>query len=572
VPAVDAPLNDAGESESVQLFVELMRRRDASFRLTEANAPFVAAICRRLEGIPLAIELAVARTASMPLADVHARLDQMFQLLRSGHRTAPARHQTLSAMIDWSYESLPGEATTALERLSAFAGGFDLELAQAALVEDGVSEWDVLDVIATLVEKNLVQMDADAVGTRYRFLEPIRQYAAERLAARGASAVATARRRHRDAFRDLAERAYPLLIGPDQLRWMQRLDREVDNFRLALGFSIEDASNDEDGVRLAHHLHRYAARATALVREVRATLTALLARSTPPPALHALALWTVANLTADQSERRAGLERSLAIAEGVGADALVAKVLYSLVGAYITQGDDDPINGLFDQALALSTRAEEPWLTGTLLDLRGMRRATVLGDFDAGREDLMEASRLARDLGDRAGMGSALQNLGVVELARGQFEDARLRLEEAFVEFQAAGMAADAAIAYDLGCAYLRCGQLDEARERFLRALTVDQNAGHEVFLSRDVLAAAFVAARAGLAELATTLHCAARAHSARLGAMFEPYLREWQNTDLADLLRVLGQPRFDSASERGIRLSLAETVTEAASVLGAVS
>jgi predicted ATPase len=237
--------------ESVQLFAEHASMYQRGFIVDGANAAAVAAICVRLDGIPLALELAAARLGSLSVPEINARLDQRFRLLTTGNRTARPRHQTLRALIDWSYDLLGSEERIVFERLSVFVGGWTLDAAEAVVHGGDVTEWEVLDLLAALVGKSLVQAEVIGESTRYRLLETVRQYAAERLALRAGADLKDTPAAHRDHYLSLVETAAAQLRGPDELRWLDTIEAEFDNIRAALAFSIADPDSAEPGLRLA---------------------------------------------------------------------------------------------------------------------------------------------------------------------------------------------------------------------------------------------------------------------------------------------------------------------------------
>jgi predicted ATPase len=243
--------------ESVQLFTEHAMMHRQGFALDEDNAAAVAAVCVRLDGIPLALELAAARLGSLSVSEVSSLLDQRFRLLTGGSRTALPRHRTLRALIDWSYELLNPEEQIVLDRLSVFAGGWTLAAAEAVTSRGDTGEWQVLDRLAALVDKSLVQAEEAKGSTRYRLLETVRHYAAERLARRADSELDQTRAAHRDYYLALVETADTHLRGPDETAWLDRLEAEFDNIRAALAFSVADPGSAEPGLRLAAGLHRF---------------------------------------------------------------------------------------------------------------------------------------------------------------------------------------------------------------------------------------------------------------------------------------------------------------------------
>jgi predicted ATPase/class 3 adenylate cyclase len=242
VPDAGADLDAVGHCEAVRLFVDRAQAVIAGFVLDAGNAGAVAQVCRRLDGIALAIELAAARVTTLTPGELARRLDQRFRLLAGGRRTAVERHQTLRAAIDWSYELLEVPEQRLLERVGVFAGGFTLEAAEQVASGAGIEADDVLELLAALVGRSLLVADVDAAKTRYTLLETIRQYAQERLDTTGdADRV---RGQHAAYYTAFAEAVAPNLAGPDEIKLVQSLDREVDNLRAALNWAIDTQDID----------------------------------------------------------------------------------------------------------------------------------------------------------------------------------------------------------------------------------------------------------------------------------------------------------------------------------------
>jgi predicted ATPase len=223
-----------------------------SFQINYDNVKTVADICRRLDGVPLAIELAAARTKLLSVAQIRERLHDRFRLLAGGGRTAVARQRTLEATVDWSYELLSPLERQLLNRLSVFSSGWTLDAAERVCGGRGIDEGEIIDLLARLVDKSLVIVDDGGVEARYRFLETIRQYARDRLVqSREIEPLAQA---HLDYFLALAQEAEPKLIGPDQAAWLHRLDVEHDNLRSAMDWSLSDSARRADALPLALRL------------------------------------------------------------------------------------------------------------------------------------------------------------------------------------------------------------------------------------------------------------------------------------------------------------------------------
>ncbi len=227
------------QSAAARLFIERAMTANDHFRVTEQNAQAIAQICRRLDGIPLAIELAAARVKALSVEQIAARLDDVFRLLSGGSRTAMLRQQTLAAAMDWSYNLLSKPERALLQRLAVFAGGWTLDAAEQICAGDEIESFDVLDLLTQLVNKSLVVAENSADGAaRYRFLETLRQFARYRLYE--AEAVEAVSDKHLDFFVAFAETARAHLRGPEQIEWLARLDAEHDNLRAALTWAISE--------------------------------------------------------------------------------------------------------------------------------------------------------------------------------------------------------------------------------------------------------------------------------------------------------------------------------------------
>ena len=216
--------------------------------MTPANAPALASLCQRLDGIPLALELSAARIRSLSVEEINARLDNRFRLLTGGSRAALPRQQTLRALIDWSYDLLNPQEKTLFHRLSVFAGGWTLEAAEQICSGGEIEDWETLDLLTSLVEKSLAVAETEQGETRYRLLETLRQYGQDRLLESGEAAAL--RRRHLEYFLALALEAEPKLAGEEQARWLQRLETEHENLRAALEQSLKEQEETSEATAL----------------------------------------------------------------------------------------------------------------------------------------------------------------------------------------------------------------------------------------------------------------------------------------------------------------------------------
>jgi predicted ATPase/DNA-binding SARP family transcriptional activator len=421
---------------AVRLFVERAASVQPGFRLASAaEAAAVGQICRRLDGIPLALELAAARVTVLPVAQIAARLDDRFRLLTQGARGALPRQQTLRALIDWSHDLLTEPEQGLLRRLSVFAGGWTLEAAEAVGRGEGVDEWEVLDLLTSLVEKSLVLYEVETGGAedRYRLLETVRQYARDRL--REAGETEAVRERHRDWFVMLAEEAAPELEGGNQAAWLQRLEREHDNLRAALSWSLEPVANaPEKGLRLGGALWRFWY-ARGYWTEGRAHLAELLALPGADArtvarghGLHGAG--TLAWRQADYRSARALWEESLAIWRERGNKEGIAWALRGLANvAHEQAGDYRTARALADESLAIFRElGVKGGIAASLWTLGRVARAQW--EYGEARVLLEEGVALFRELGDKGSIASTLNRLGAVARDQGEYEEARVLLEE----------------------------------------------------------------------------------------------------------------------------------------------
>ena len=407
-------------SDAVRLFAERAASAQPAFRVSEENARHVAEICYRLDGIPLALELAAARARSVPIATIAARLDDRFRLLTGGDRTMLPRQQTLRALIDWSHELLSESERRLFARLSVFAGGFTLEAAEAVTADARLAASQVLDTLAQLVDKSLVVLDASTA--RYRMLETVREYATERLDASGESAPM--RERHLRHYVAFAEREVPKLWGHGQAQAFAQLDAERENLLAAHAACASATDGTELGLRLAglkfYWIHRgvpglgYRLAVEALARTPAADRSELRCR----------ALFDAGQMACYMGRYREGqalLEESLAIARDIGNSMRIASALQPLAMACLGQGDAAAAQRHLQEALEL-VRAQ-----GSRHDLAAALNAMAQvhrtrNDLDAAVPLYEQVVGLARETGDRETAAFGLLNLAMASIGRGTNE------------------------------------------------------------------------------------------------------------------------------------------------------
>jgi predicted ATPase/class 3 adenylate cyclase/DNA-binding CsgD family transcriptional regulator len=322
-------LEAVGQFDAVRLFIERARKARHNFTVTNDNAPAVAEICQELDGLPLAIELAAARVRMMSVEQIAGGLGDRFHLLTGGTRTVLPRHQTLRASVDWSHELLSDAERALLRRLSVFAGGFTLDLAEAVCADELLEPVAILDLLTSLVDKSLVVAQERAGAVRYRLLETVRQYALERLL--DAGEAAGVHDRHRDAMLELAEAIAPQLHGPGQREWLDVLDGEAANLTAALDHAVE--TDGERALRLSVAL-TFWWRLRGLLRAGERGFTRALDAADPTSSsLRAYALWgggLMAGFLGDLATALARVEEARVVAEEVGDQAALARALGAL--------------------------------------------------------------------------------------------------------------------------------------------------------------------------------------------------------------------------------------------------
>lgn len=549
VPSLSVPeeiarsREDLARSEAVRLFAARARAVSPGFSLTDENAPAVAQICERLDGMPLAIELAAARIQALSPHQVLRRLDDRFLLLTGGGRSAAPRQRTLRATMDWSYDLLPKEEQTLLRRLSIFAGGFTLETAEEVCSGEDVERGAVLALLSGLVQKSLLVVVPGEAGSdnRYRMLETIRAYALEKLEAFGQEAAL--RSRHAAFFLDLAEEAEPELLGPEQAEWLELLEREHDNLRAALSWFGEQGEA-ERALRLASALLRF--------------------------------WWFRGHFAEGRSRLSDLLELPVARARTAGR----AKGLYVLGVLASRQADYADAAGKYaearryqEEALSIYRQLEDR--LGAAAALSEIARATGMAAEDqvtwaSARPLIQEALSIYRELGyDAHGLALALMYRGIADQIQGDPVAARAFLEESLELFGSLGddmyvgtctwFLARARI--DGGDHVAACAYLKEVLE-LLPPLR------YRWFFPRVLEGVAQLAAARGEAEQALRLAGAAAALRAAIGAEEAPMFRAYVERRLERARRALGEKEGARAFGAGRLLALEEALAEARQAL----
>lgn len=435
VPSLSLPdikhlpvIEQLSQYEAVRLFIDRALLVAPHFAVDKDNAPHIAQICHRLDGIPLAIELAVARIKMLSIEQISKRLDDRFRLLTGGARTALPRQQTLRALIDWSYDILSENERLLLRRLSAFAGGWTLEAAEDVSAGDGIESYDILDLLTQLINKSLVVVIAEGSQggeTRYRMLETIRQYAREKLLEAGGSEII--RQRHLVYFVKLVERAEPELYRSNQAFWLNKLDDELDNLRMALEWAL--ATNVESGLRIAalpwrwSDMHGY-------FREMGEWLSQFLERYVVADSLHAQALGSYSICLIRQGNFAGAFPiagQSLQMALTLSDKQAEAHSLHLLGALTIFQGNVEEGILLLEQSLdlyqALGYKIGQANVLSAL--------ATESSNREHAAAFAREGLQINRELGNLSGIADSLIPLTRLAIWSGDFSSPAAWLEEA---------------------------------------------------------------------------------------------------------------------------------------------
>jgi len=446
VPAIDADEGSILASESVRLFVERARQADSGFNLRPEAAKSIARIVTRLDGIPLAIELAAARASSMSIEALSARLDESFRILTGGSKAAMERQQTVRAMIDWSYNLLTDPERAMLRRLGVFSGGWTLEAAESVCAdgEQIVSE-DVLDLLVHLVNKSLVLYDEFAA--RYRLLETVRWYARQKIAE--SDEGPETRNRHLESFLAIAESAE--LTGANQVEALDRLEMEHKNLLAALDWCEASPLGSEPCLRMVAALGRFWYMHGHFATGRKALASAL-----------------------DRAEAQPGT--------AVRGEALISAALLARV-----QGDLGAAERYLQEARAVFQGLDDKRGLSTTLNALGnvMREG---GRYEEARKIWDEALALRVEIKDRAGIAVVRGNLGIVAMLNGRYEEAEQHIQSSLAEERAMQRRSHEGIALsNLGLLKMWQGDLESARNYSLLALEVNREVGTKLVESRDL-------------------------------------------------------------------------------------
>ena len=608
------PVENLTMYEALSLFIDRANAAQPGFRVTNRNAPAVAQICHRLDGIPLAIELAASRVKVLPVEGINKRLDDRFRLLTGGSRTALPRQQTLRALIDWSYNLLSDSERALFTRLSAFMNGWTLPAAEAICAGEGIEDYEVLDLLTGLVEKSLVVVEeafsteeapSDEEG-RYRLLETVRQYARDKLLESGEAEGL--RDRHLEWYLGLVEKAEPELRGPDQIEWLNRLETEHDNLRAALEWSLGNRK-EEEGLRIAGGLWWFwyvrgywsegidwLEKTATGAKDASATVRARalngagfleglsqfnvgralelgeeslsLARETGDKEIIAVSLrilgfGTIAQRDYDRG--RALLEESLSLSREVGDKWSVAFMLLVFGTGGLAQGDYGRRVELGEESLTLFREMGDKWgIAGSLLYLGNT--ALIEGNHERAVELIEESLSLSRQLGSKGSINWSLLYLGRVALFQGDYDRAVELLEENLTLSRELGdkmrLASSTRL---LGRVAAAQGDKDRALKLYKEGIVLSQNIGDKggIVGGLEALGVLMVGVQGG-SERSARMLGAAEALRQAIGEPLAPLYRDEFDRGVAAVGAELGEEAFEAAWAKGRAMSMEEAISYA--------
>ncbi len=566
VPALELPdrsqrrsVPELGEIEAIRLFVDRARTARPDFELSETNAESVIELCVRLDGLPLALELAAARCNLLSPGALLERLGSRLDLLKAAPGSGLAERQwTLRGAIEWSYDLLQPREQQLFTGVAVFVGGFTLGAAEHVA---GQPDLDILDGVDSLLRNNLLTTEhARGDEPRLGMLETIREYALERLAARGDGEAV--RRRHAAFCLVLAEAAEPGLLGPQQREWLERLDAERDNIRASLTWAV-DAREAETGLRIASALWRFW-QLRNHEQEGRERLEELLGLGSGSPRTRARAQTMIGSLSfvlGDFEKAQGVLEESLPVHRRFGDVRMIASTLGLLA---ITGGDADTAVALSREALDVARRGDDPYQEGHALWHVGVALAKV-GALDEAERTLEEAVSFARSHGDLRNVGSWQKALGGLAIIRGDQARAQRLFEESLTIHR--GLDDAWGVSHSLSSLSflaLEAGDTQTARTLLSEALAIEREGGQQPRLATALEMSARLAAADGDPALAIRLHARAALLRERVrGLTFEV---GWPDPtpNLDDLRARVGEGTFEEEWARGRAMTLIQAIDQA--------
>jgi predicted ATPase len=547
------------DNESIRLFVDRAQAVNPRFDLTEGNAPAVAQICRRLDGLPLAIELAAARTKILPPQALLERLSSRFSVLTGGARDLPARQQTLLNTLEWSYSLLRKEEQTLFARLGIFAGGFSLDVAEAVCNADG--SLDLLECVTALMNNSLLRQEEGLEGQpRFRMLETMREYALEQL--KKHAEMAAMQRAHASFYiQKLAQEAGPKLFSKEGTYWLDWIEKEHDNIQTALAWSQNVPEFAEVLAVISIYMSWFWYR-RGYYNEGRLWTEQLLAFPTVqgPTRSRAMALMSSSLLALWRADLPTALtrgEESLALFQHLEDEQGLPLGLLGMGIVHINMGHDAAAHPLLVEAQENFLHNGNTYFYGTTMVHLG-NVSLGLGKAQEALGWLEKAYQITRELGDNWQISFAVNNLGEVARVQGDYVKARHYYEESEALLRSMGDKADLArLEHNLGCVALHEGNLPKAAAQFNESLKVFRKLGHKRGIAECLASLAGIGAATGQMQPAARLLGAAEAMLASIAGVWWPADRGEINATRAALQAGLGETAYRAEAAAGQAMTL---------------
>lgn len=567
LPAAHLPIAEIGRYDAIRLFVERARSVRHDFALTPDNAAAITEICQRLDGVPLAIELASARVSVLTVQQVAERLDSRLDLLISSVRP-DERHRTLRATIDWSYDLLSPAEQRLLQRLSVFASGFTLTMAESACAFGDIQHAEVLDLLASLVSKSLVAAETlQGSEARYRLLETIRQYAQQKLKSSGDWEAAHTC--YLEWFLRLTEEVAPKLREPYLQLWFNWLEAEHDNIRAALAWALE-RGRIEAGLRIGVVLGLFW-QTRAYFHEGNSWLERFLSRADDgvPIAVRANALvWAsfLAEFSGDTVTATAHGQEAVALCEAAGDEgkSLLPFALAGLMVGTNAIGDHQTSFVLGERAIAAWRERDEPYSLGVQLLNQG-EMAIALEKYEAANALLNECLSLARQADDPYRIAATLNDLGDLARCEGRFDQAKSLFAQSLTIWRELGSVREVPMAmHNMAAVVLRQGDVERAQELFRESLETHRAQRNREGILRGLLGFAALASTMGLAFESARLYAAVAAHSRPNSAIRWPPEKFDYERYIGQARQALSDAAFEAAQTSGRAMSVEQAVEHA--------
>jgi predicted ATPase/class 3 adenylate cyclase/Tfp pilus assembly protein PilF len=561
------PLESLTQYEAVGLFVERAQAVKPDFRVTNESAPAVAEICVRLDGLPLAIELAAARITMLPPRAILQRLGRRLKLLTGGARDLPERQRTLRATIEWSFALLEEGEQVLFGRLAVFSGGRTLEAIEAICGAEGDLPVDTFEGVSSLLDKSLLRQEEGANGEpRFVMLETIHEFAREKL---GQSAEAEEiRRTHAEYFLTLAEEANPQLRGPNQLEWLERLEAEHDNMRAALSWALEH-KEVEVALKLGGALSSF-----WLLRDYhsegrRWLEVALTMDGRGSPEVRAMALAGAGWLAEDQGDldrAKEACQEGLELLEHEAREAREAKLLLLACLGWVAWHREElgQASELFEESLALSRQMSDTWwLASSLFSLAIVPQSR--GDYEGATELYEQSMDLFRELGDKWRLATCLNNLAMTVYSQGDLGRAAQLTEESVALHRELGTRGGVSMGlYNLGWMALLQDYLARAADLYRESLSLSWETGVTPLVQSALEGFACVAGAKGEAERAARLWGAAQALHETKGIPRDTDFLDEADARISAVRSGMGEEEWEEALRKGRAMTLDEAVSYA--------